>query len=123
MQFISSELGFILVFNNADDLAGRVEHLQGFLEFIRAEDVKPPHLYAVFDDRIPADEIKDMLEYTKMRLSSIKENDGMKALEFELVKMRNLTRELLNDIYEFGEPKGEKTIQALHDLVFKDIDT
>ena len=66
MKIISTPKGIVLIFETLTDLRGIINHLSGMVEWIEDEDVSPPHLYAAFDDRIPSDEIQELLDEIKL---------------------------------------------------------
>lgn len=65
MKILSSPKGLVLIFESLKELQGTIKNLSGMLEWIETEDVPPPHLYSVFDDRIPHEEINEMLDEIK----------------------------------------------------------
>ena len=62
MKILSTPKGIVLIFTSLVDLRGVIDHLSGMVEWIEDEDISPPHLYSVSDDRIPNKEIQDMLD-------------------------------------------------------------
>ena len=66
MKVISTSKGIILYFPTKEVLQGVIKHLQGQLEWIEKTDSIPPYLYCVYDDRIPNDEVDEMLTMMKV---------------------------------------------------------
>lgn len=67
MEVVSTPLGFVLHFNSTEDMNQHVSNLQGQLEWIKEENIKPPYLYAVFDDNVSVEEVQRMLSRLKSR--------------------------------------------------------
>lgn len=65
MKVIGTPMGLVISFKSRDELAGVIKHLQGHLEWVDQEGEGPPYLYSMYDDRIPGDEIHDMLQEIK----------------------------------------------------------
>jgi len=65
MKIISTSMGFIFSFDSVKEVKGVISHLSGMIEWIESENVPSPHLYAVFDDRIPHEEIQEILDGLK----------------------------------------------------------
>jgi hypothetical protein len=65
MKIISTSIGFILSFDSIKEVEGVVSHLSGMIEWIESEEVPSPHLYAIFDDRIPNEEMQEVLDRLK----------------------------------------------------------
>ena len=66
MKILTTTLGFVLIFETTEDLQGRIEHLEGLLEWTKSENIPPPHLYAVSDERIPKEEVQILLDSMKL---------------------------------------------------------
>ena len=72
MRILATPNGFVLIFSTLEDLKGTVKHLSGQIEWIKDENrspkvMKPPYLYAVYDDHVPR-------ELVEILLQTIKEN-------------------------------------------------
>ena len=65
MKTLGTTKGIVLIFGSLKELHGVIEHLSGMAEWIESEGISSPHLYALYDDRIPSDEINDMLDGIK----------------------------------------------------------
>lgn len=65
MKILGTTKGIVLIFDSLKEIRGAIKHLSGMSEWIESEDISPPHLYALFDDRIPKDEIESMLDEIK----------------------------------------------------------
>lgn len=65
MIIISTSMGFILVLPNKESLKETIKHFQGQLEWIEKENVDPPYLYGISDDRIGREDIEDLLQRFK----------------------------------------------------------
>ena len=65
MRVIATEMGIVLSFPNKKDLRGVIDHLQGMLEWVETVNAYPPHLYAIYEDDIPGDKIKKLLDEIK----------------------------------------------------------
>jgi hypothetical protein len=68
MKTLGTSKGIVLIFGSLDELRGVIDHLSGMLEFDEIENVPPPYLYAMFDDRIDSEEIEIMLDEMKNAL-------------------------------------------------------
>ena len=69
MYIISNELGYVMVFEKTDELKKTVDNLSGFLEKIEVSSTeKPPHLYMVYENRIPSEEITSFLNDLKNKI-------------------------------------------------------
>jgi len=64
MIIISSSMGATLVFKDVDDLKTVIEHLQGQLEWVQSNSIKPPYLYHSFEECSEGD-IDAYLEHWK----------------------------------------------------------
>lgn len=62
---LSSATGFTLIFENKESLQTVINHLSGFMEFIEQEDIEPPYIYNISDNRIPQDEIDKLTDKVK----------------------------------------------------------
>lgn len=67
MNILSSPMGYVLVFESLEDLKGTIENLTGLKNYTEMQEIDPPHLYACFDERIPKEEIEEMLDEIKKR--------------------------------------------------------
>lgn len=65
MKIISTGMGFVLVFESLRDIQGTIKNLTGMTEWILSEQISAPHLYSVSDERIPHEEIQEMLNEMK----------------------------------------------------------
>ena len=65
MKILSTPQGFVLIFDSLKEIRGVIKHLSGMSEWVESEDVPPPYLYSVFDERIPHEEIDEMLDEIK----------------------------------------------------------
>ncbi len=65
MKILSSPYGFVLIFESLNDLRGTIENLSGLEGWAKAENVLSPYLYACYDERIPQEEIQDILDEIK----------------------------------------------------------
>lgn len=66
MDIISKHYGYILVFDDKNDLESTVKLLQGQLNFVEENNVKAPHLIAFYTDEIANP------EYVQEELKNIK---------------------------------------------------
>ena len=65
MKILSTPQGFVLIFHSLGDLQGTIKNLSGMAEWILSEQISSPHLYSVSDERIPKNEVEDMLDEIK----------------------------------------------------------
>lgn len=65
MFVIGSHIGFVMVFDNVEDLSRVVGHLRGMWEYIREHDVPPPHLYGVFSEGVDQDAVEQFMASLK----------------------------------------------------------
>jgi hypothetical protein len=65
MQAIGTPQGLILRFESKEELKKHIENLKTQLDFIERKDVPAPHLYALYDDRIPDSEMIKILNKIK----------------------------------------------------------
>ena len=65
MKILSTPQGFVLIFHSLGDVQGTIKNLTGMAEWIESEQISAPHLYSVFDERIPHEEIEEMLDEIK----------------------------------------------------------
>lgn len=65
MKAIGTPMGLILSFDSRKEIEGVIEHLQTYLGWADTENVDPPFLYALYDDRIPAGEMDKLMDELK----------------------------------------------------------
>lgn len=65
MEVISTANGFILKFESLDSLKGTVDNLKGQIEFIKENEIDPPHLYSLYAEETTAKEITNKLNEIK----------------------------------------------------------
>ena len=65
MRVIGTPMGLVISFKSRAELAGVIKHLQDHLEWVDKEGEEPPYFYSMYDDRIPGEEIQDMLQNMK----------------------------------------------------------
>ena len=61
LTLISTDKGFVLYFPSRETLEGTIKHLEGMVEHLDQNDVKPPYLYCAYDWNISKEEIADLL--------------------------------------------------------------
>lgn len=71
MYIVSKHYGFVLVFEDEEQLSRVVEHLQGMLEETRKDLIKKPYLYSLYcsNEIISETEMEKELKKLKKRLS------------------------------------------------------
>jgi hypothetical protein len=52
MFVIGSHIGFVMVFDDLEDLSTVIGHLRGMWEHAKENDTPPPHLYGVFSQGV-----------------------------------------------------------------------
>jgi len=65
MFVVGSHIGFVMVFEDKQDLETVKGHLGGMLEWIEDADVPPPHLYGVFSSQVPKEDQEAFLKSLK----------------------------------------------------------
>lgn len=68
MDIISKHYGYVLVFNNKQDLESMIALMQGQLNHVEQNEVAAPHLMAVYTDKA----VKS--EYVEEELKNIKKS-------------------------------------------------
>lgn len=67
MRVIGTTMGLVLCFKDQEDIEQVIQHLTGQLEWVKQNDIKPPYLYAMFDDAIDSNKIAELLEELKSK--------------------------------------------------------
>ena len=65
MNVLGTPQGIVVIFDSVVELKGVIEHLSGMIEWIETENVPPPYLYSMSDDKIDTPQIEDMLDRLK----------------------------------------------------------
>lgn len=65
MFVIGSHIGFVMVFDDVEDLSKVIGHLRGMWEHIREHDVPPPHLYGVFNESVDQEAVERFMKSLK----------------------------------------------------------
>lgn len=61
MFVIGSHIGFVMVFDDLDDLTRVIGHLHGMLEHAAEHDTPPPHLYGVFSQGVSQEAVEEFM--------------------------------------------------------------
>jgi hypothetical protein len=65
MFVIGSHIGFVMVFDDLDDLTKVIGHLRGMLEHAVEHDTPPPHLYGVFSQGVAQEAVEEFMASLK----------------------------------------------------------
>lgn len=65
MFVISTSMGFVLKFQDKDDMRQHIDNLKNQLNWINKNDIEDPYLYAIFDDAIETEKVQELLEKLK----------------------------------------------------------
>lgn len=65
MNVISTGHGFVLRFNDLEDMEEHIENLQGQKEWVKQEGDKPPYLYSVYYKETKPRDMQHLLDRIK----------------------------------------------------------
>ncbi|MFW6377211.1 MAG: hypothetical protein ACOCZ5_01070 [bacterium] len=65
MEIIATEMGFVLKFENIDDLKRVHKNTGEMAEWVEEENIEPPYLYVTYDESIDSEKIRGLIDRIK----------------------------------------------------------